>query len=156
VSAPAEKHAPEIPDASHVYPEIAELLPTPKDLEPGGKVKKIVDGDTIWLEDGQKIRFIGINTPETGEPMASNAKHFLAELLTGKTVQLLSDVERTDQYKRRLAYVFVDGRFVNAEIIRRGLAHAYKWEPNTKFSAQLLDLQKRARKDGIGIWSLDP
>ena len=73
-----------------------------------------------------------------------------------KQISLLYDTERQDMYKRTLAYIFCDGHFVNGELVRRGVAHAYRWEPNTRFSKELLELQKMARAEKIGLWSLPP
>ncbi len=149
--------APKLPSGETLYPEITKRIEVPPlaSLE-RARVVKVVDGDTVHLEDGGKVRLIGINTPETGTPMAAEAKALLASLVLDKIVYLQNDVERRDAYKRRLAYIFLEDRFVNGEIVRRGAAHAYRWEPNTKYHAKLVELQQAARRDGFGIWSLPP
>lgn len=135
------------------YPEITSLVLVPTSLE-WVTVEKVIDGDTVHTTEGEKIRLIGINTPEKGQPVCAAATAFLATLVKGKKVGLQLEVEKIDQFKRRLANLFVDGRFVNGEMVRRGYAHHYRWEPNVKHAKALLALQKSAREEKLGIWSL--
>jgi len=95
---------------------------------------KIVDGDTFWVDNGTekglKIRFIGIDAPESRRMFkreigyyGKEAKEYLTRLLTNKKVRLVSDVDPLDQYGRTLSYVYLeDGTFVNAELIKNGYA----------------------------------
>jgi micrococcal nuclease len=127
-------------------------------------VKEITDGDTFWIDDGTerglKIRLIGIDAPEsrrTGRKeigyFGSEAKHYLAELLTGQQVRLIYDVDRYDQYQRTLAYVYLeDGTFVNAELIRQGYARVMTVPPNVRYAEKFVKLQQRARRKGLGLW----
>lgn len=84
-------------------------------------VTKVVDGDTVWVRiDGEsyKVRYIGVNTPEIGDPGADEATALNSSLVMGKTVQLYKDVSETDKCGRLLRYVVVDGKLVNYELVK--------------------------------------
>lgn len=122
-------------------------------------VKKVFDGDTVLLDDGQKVRFLSINTPEVAgrnriaEAGGEEAKTWLMQRLTSKKVKLEFDVERKDKYGRTLAYVFSDdGQQVNLELVRRGLAAVNIYPPNLKYVDMLLSAQREAQVAGLGIW----
>lgn len=125
----------------------------------GYQVKWVVDGDTVVLQDGQKVRYIGINAPELAsddheaEPYGEASKQFNARLVDQKKLCLEFDQERLDQYKRLLAYVFLeDGAFVNAEILSNGYAYLLQSRPNLKYDAILLQSQRSAMSAKRGIW----
>ena len=136
------------------------LLGTACSADTDYQVKWVVDGDTIVLNEGSKVRYIGINAPElpredhVGEPYADEAKRFNARLINHKKVRLEFDIEPNDRYQRRLAYVFLkDGTFVNAEMLSQGLAYLLYVRPNVKHQATLLALQQAAMSARRGIWS---
>ena len=121
--------------------------------------KKVIDGDTIVLASGEKIRLIGVDTPELHHPskpvqyFAMEAATFTKNLIEGKEVRLEYDIERTDKYGRTLAYVYLkNGNLVNAEIIKQGYGFAY-----TKFPFKYLDsfreFEKQARENKLGLWA---
>ncbi|MFN3421026.1 MAG: thermonuclease family protein, partial [Armatimonadota bacterium] len=123
------------------------------------KVVKVIDGDTVVLSDGRTVRYIGIDTPERGEPFYEAAKNFSRKLVQGKAVELEFDIERYDRYGRILAYVFVTeetGRriFVNAEMVRNGFARIYTKPPNVKYADLFVRLQEEARENQRGLWSV--
>lgn len=125
----------------------------------GYQVKWVVDGDTIVLNDGCKFRYLGINAPELehddhpAEPFAEEAKGFNASLVYGKEVRLEFDRERTDQYGRTLAYVFLkDGTMVNAAILAHGYAYLFYHPQNRKYDSILLESQRAAMSAKKGIW----
>jgi micrococcal nuclease len=122
------------------------------------RVKRAVDGDTLELTDGRRVRLVGINTPEKKEkePLHAEAAAALKELAEGAQVTLEFDEERTDQYDRVLAYVFKGELFVNGELVRRGLAYCYTWEPNTAHQDELITFQRQARGARRGLWGLTP
>jgi micrococcal nuclease len=120
------------------------------------RVKRVVDGDTVHLMDGRKVRVVGVNTPERGDPLYEEATRLTEYLVDGKAVDLCFDVEREDHYRRTLGYIYIRGRNLSAELVRRGLAYCYTFEPNVHFKAELLALQRRARAEGLGLWSLLP
>jgi len=122
-------------------------------------VRWIADGDTIVLEDGRHVRYIGIDTPEVAhenrraEPLGDAAKALDRELVMEGRIRLETDREKKDRYGRILAYVYrEDGLFVNAELLRRGLAHVLYLFPNTAKEDELLDTQREAMAQGRGIW----
>jgi len=135
-------------------------------------VRRIVDGDTIVLSDGTKVRLIGVDTPEihnsekllkdsrrsgrdirTIQRMGSRAKEFTKRKCLGKAVRLEYDVERKDRYGRTLAYVRLeDGALLNAEIIRSGYGRLMTIPPNVKYADLFLNLEREARKGSKGLW----
>ena len=121
-------------------------------------VRRVIDGDTILLDDNERIRYIGIDTPETKHPskpvewMGKEASEFNRKLVEHKTISLEFDVEKRDKYGRLLAYVYVDGVFVNAELVKQGYAQVYTIPPNVKHTDLFLELQKEARENRRGLW----
>jgi len=123
------------------------------------RVEKVFDGDTILLSNGQKIRFLGINTPEVAgrnknaDVGGEEAKAWLTSKIAHRKVRLEGDVEKQDKYGRRLAYVFTeDKQHLNLELVRRGLAAVNIYPPNLKYVDSLLVAQDHAEKAGLGIW----
>ncbi|MBI2900967.1 MAG: thermonuclease family protein [Planctomycetes bacterium] len=124
--------------------------------------KVVVDGDTIHTTEGEKIRYIGIDTPERGrdgkpdEPFCREATEFNRRLVEGKEILLETDVGKTDKYGRTLAYLWIrDGDrevMVNAEIVRAGLAYVYTFPPNVRYADEFLACQREARAAGRGFW----
>lgn len=119
----------------------------------------IYDGDTFRTSDGEKIRLLGINTPESarntepGEPLAAKAKAKLKQLIAGQQLRLKFDRDKKDQYGRLLAQVFLrDGQWVNRLLVEAGLAHVYTFAPNFKWGEALLIAERKARQQQLGIW----
>jgi micrococcal nuclease len=132
-----------------------------RDREASTVVERIVDGDTLWVEGRERVRLIGIDTPETQHPsegvecFGRKASAFLRALVpVGTEVRLAYDVERRDQYGRTLAYLYraSDDLFVNAEMVRAGYAQAYTVPPNVAHVDELVALQADAREAGRGLW----
>jgi micrococcal nuclease len=115
------------------------------------RVKRVVDGDTIVLADGRRIRYLGINTPEYGEPFWQEAKDYNAGKVRGKSVMLEFGEVKEDKYGRTLAYVFVDGEMVNAQLLAAGWAHLFILEP-IGYHDTFQKAQEEARSKGLGIW----
>ena len=127
------------------------------------RVRFVFDGDTILLDGGERVRYLGIDCPETahdgrpGEPLALAARQFNAARVAGAWVRLEQDQEKRDRYNRLLAYVFTkNGQMVNALIVRQGLAHVFFGIKNLKYQAMLLENQRQAMKDRLGIWKFPP
>ena len=119
------------------------------------RVTKVIDGDTIEIAGGFKVRYIGINTPEVypqREWYGLEAWRKNEELVGGKVVRLEKDVSERDRYGRLLRYVYVDGLFVNAELVRQGYARAKAYPPDTKYQELLERLEAQARAAGRGLW----
>ena len=123
------------------------------------KVVYIYDGDTVKLSNGEKVRYIGIDTPEMNynnppaEYFAQEAKEYNAKLVLGKKVKLEFDVVKRDKYGRLLAYVYIDGKHISQEMIERGFAKVLMIPPNLKFADYFLTLQNLAKEEKRGIWS---
>ena len=136
-------------------------------------VTRVVDGDTLRLETGERVRLIGIDTPEmhesdklyrdsrrTGQDIRTiqglgrRAYEFTKKLVEGKRVSLEFDVEKQDKYGRLLAYVYLkkEGTFVNAEIIKQGYASLMTIPPNVKYVDLFFNLYQDARKNQRGLW----
>jgi micrococcal nuclease len=128
-------------------------------------VIRVVDGDTIEARIGDRtedVRYIGVDTPETVKPdtpvqcfgpRASAFNHHLVERLR---VRLDFGVERRDVYGRLLAYVHLGDRFVNAELVRRGLARSLTIPPNDRFAPLFRRLELHAARAGRGLWGACP
>lgn len=121
-------------------------------------VVKVIDGDTIELSNGEKVRYIGIDTPELHHPQRS-VEYFAREvyeanrrLVEGKKVRLEFDVEKRDRYGRLLAYVYVDGVMVNEWLVANGYAQVATFPPNVKYADRFLKLEKEARRLKLGLW----
>ncbi len=128
------------------------ILPTPANAETA-TVAQVIDGDTVELADGRRVRYIGINTPERDQPYYAEASAINEQLVAGKTVQLEQDVEPVDRYGRTLAYVWADGRLVNLEIVRQGFAGAFTVPPNVRYEEMFRRAQQEARAAERGLWA---
>ena len=117
-------------------------------------VKRVVDGDTIVLADGRHIRYLGINTPERGEPFWKEAKDYNVLKVRGKMVELEFGEVHEDKYGRTLAYVLVGEEMVNAALLKAGWAHLFILEP-IRYHDSFLRAQEEARAKGMGIWGKD-
>lgn len=117
------------------------------------EIERVADGDTVLLTNGQKVRYIGIDTPERGKPYYDEATETNRSLAEGKTVRLELDKRETDRYGRTLAYIYVGDTFVNAEIIGKGYARSYSYLPNMKYNDVFAKAERNAKKKGFGIWA---
>jgi len=115
-------------------------------------VTGVIDGDTIEIEGGYHVRYIGIDAPEKDEPYYWEALQANRNLVEGKKVRLEKDVEDKDKYGRLLRYVWVDNTMVNAELVRLGYAYSYSYPPNLKYQTYLLQMEKEAREQKRGLW----
>ena len=126
-------------------------------------IPKVIDGDTIELENGNKVRLIGVDTPETVDPrrpvgcFGKEASNVTKKLLLNKEVILQKDVSETDKYNRLLRYVYLpleNGQtlFVNDYLIREGFAKSLTYPPDVKFTEQFLQAERQARGQKRGLW----
>ena len=142
-------------------------FPPTQQIEPGFfKVTRVIDGDTIELENKQKVRYIGIDTPETKHPTkgvqcyGQEAYQKNKELVEGKLVQLQKDVSETDRYGRLLRYVFVmpdDASksatlFINQYLVQEGYAFAATFPPDVSHAEEFRLLEQQAREQHKGLW----
>jgi micrococcal nuclease len=128
-------------------------------------VIRAVDGDTIEVRVGgrlEDVRYIGVDTPETVKPdtpvqcFGPRASDFNHHLVEHRWVRLVFGVERRDVYGRLLAYVHLGRRFVNASLVRRGLARSLTIPPNNRFAPLFRRLELRAARAGRGLWGTCP
>ena len=136
-------------------------------------VTYIYDGDTVKLSNGERVRFLGIDTPESSENkklfrdaarsgqdvgdilrMGHIAAEYTRSLLRGRRVRLEFDIEKRDKYGRLLAYIYRvdDGLFINEDIIRQGYAYPMTIPPNVRHADEFRRLFREARKAGRGLW----
>jgi len=113
---------------------------------------RAVDGDTIVLKNGERVRLIGIDAPEKGEKCFEEAKNRLQHLVFGKKILLQKDRSERDRYGRLVRFVYADGLFVNLAMVEEGLAFSFRFEPDTSFDEVFKEAEKRAF-DGNGcLW----
>lgn len=143
------------------------------------KVKQVVDGDTIKLESGETVRYIGIDSPEIygikdKQSFSSNkkdtedkgavwtkvdkcysqeAKKRNEELVLGKDIKLQKDISEKDKFGRLLRYVWMGETFVNLELVKLGCAVALTIPPDVKYENEILQLGREAKTNNLGLWS---
>jgi len=120
------------------------------------RVIEVIDGDTITIAGGYRVRYIGIDTPEVHpdvEEFGIEAWQANRKLVEGKEVRLERDVSNTDKYGRLLRYVWIDNILVEAELVRQGLARAKAYPPDTKYQDYLEQMEAEARDAGRGMWA---
>jgi len=121
-------------------------------------VNKIISGDTIQLDTGEIVKYIGIETPELNlkeggsEFFARQASKYNQKLVFMKKVRLEFDREKKDKEGRTLAYVFEKKVFVNAELVKLGYAKTNIVPPNDKYKNMFLDYEKKAQQSEKGLW----
>ena len=166
-------HAGDLDPVFHSREEVKFKIPVGRSFDYTNiVVKRVVDGDTLVLASGERVRLIGIDTPEIHDSnkldrdskrsqqstseikaMGQLSYKFTQDLVEGKAVSLEFDVERQDRYKRLLAYVYLkDGTFVNAEIVKEGYASLMTYPPNVKYADLFLKLYREARENKRGLW----
>jgi len=131
------------------------------------QVMRVVDGDTLILSPNDKVRLIGVDTPETVHPKkmvecyGKEAKEYTRSTVAGQKIRLVLDDANAgrrhkDRYGRTLGYVYLhDGMMLNAELVRRGFAHAYTRFP-FRYLVEFRRLEQEARGRGVGLWSSCP
>ena len=117
------------------------------------KAKKIIDGDTFVLDTGEKVRLLGINTPEIGEYYSDQATDRLRQLIMHKPLRLERDVRDRDDYGRLLRYVYADEDFVNIALLQEGYAELYLIAPNSKYNKEFERAYYFAKNNHLGLWS---
>lgn len=130
------------------------------------RVEHVIDGDTVVIDDGTRVRLIGIDAPEIenrdyghrGDLYGEEAKQVLKQMVEGKTVDLQDGPEKKDKYSRRLAYIYLPDQipeqfFVNRNLIAVGAAAAYRKFPHP-FLAEFIQIEDQAKKEKAGMWAL--
>jgi len=150
--------------------EVIKIIASPAPISSGqvsyAKVTRVIDGDTIVIDTGQHIRYIGMNTPEieTNDCFATQAAEINKTLVLGKTVKLEKDVSETDKYGRLLRYVYIDGGpstnsgqiplFINNYLVKFGSARVETVPPDVKYKNGFSSSEKYARENKLGLWSI--
>jgi len=116
-------------------------------------VKRVIDGDTFVLNNKQKVRLLGIDTPEKGEFYYKEATERLKDLVEGKKVLLKKDVSDKDRYGRLLRHVYLDDLWINAIMIKEGYARFVIYRPDISHVDKFKKLERDAKKNKLGIWS---
>lgn len=123
------------------------------------KVTRVIDGDTIEIEGGERVRYIGIDTPETVDPrkpvqcFGIEASKKNKELVEGQRVRLEKDITDRDKYNRLLRYVWVGDTFVNLELVKQGFAQSYSYPPDIKYQDRFIEAGREAREAKSGLWN---
>ena len=156
--------------AAQIDPQVGIPEPSKESVESSSNhrlVVRVIDGDTIVVSPNEKVRLIGVDTPETVHPkkavacFGKQAKQFTHDAVEGKTIRLVLDKVNTerlhkDRYGRTLAYVFLEnGTMLNRELIREGYAHAYTRFP-FRYLVEFRQIERAARTQGLGLWSSCP
>jgi len=128
-------------------------------------VVKVIDGDTIEIETGERVRFIGVDTPETVHPKKSiqcygrEASNKMKSLLSNKWIYLEKDVSETDRYGRLLRYIYLpnlnnptEAIFIDEYLIENGYGKVITYPPDVKYHDKLLVAQKNAQAENRGLW----
>lgn len=149
ISLPSATAAPTVPTI-----EAAGCIPIGTARETG-TVTNIIDGDTIDVSiegEAYRVRYIGIDTPERGDPYFGEATDRNSQLLETRSLILVKDVSETDQFGRILRYVISGDEFVNYELVRQGFALASTYPPDVACSTTFAEAQGQARSEGLGLW----
>lgn len=117
------------------------------------KVVRVLDGDTIEIEGGERVRYLGVNAPESGQPFSTEATRENERLVAGRTVNLEFDVQTQDRYGRLLAHIWVGDTLINKEIVKNGYAVSETIPPNAKYQDLMLAAQQEARDACRGLWA---
>ncbi len=119
------------------------------------QVVDVYDGDTFTVElngDHEHVRLIGVDAPELGDELGIAARDYLASLIAGETVTLILGVRERDRWGRLLADVYVNGLFINLEMVRAGYAVTYTVPPDVAHAEEFLEAEREARAEGRGLW----
>jgi micrococcal nuclease len=124
----------------------------------GLRVKEVIDGDTIILSNGETVRYIGMDAPEMFQPFFQEAKDTNEAMVDRKIIRLELEYDKGDSrnytHGRLLAYVYVGNFFVNAQLIKKGLARLYPFRSHPTYIDSFCFLQTQARKAKVGVWLL--
>jgi micrococcal nuclease len=131
-------------------------------------IERVVDGDTLKLTDGRRIRLIGVNTPESTkrtEEYGKEASQYTTSKLNGKQVWIQKDISETDRYDRLLRIVWVDiptddmnekeirTKMFNADLVINGYAEPSTFQPDVKYSDYFIKFAREAREQNTGLWA---
>ncbi|MBI2611745.1 thermonuclease family protein [Candidatus Gottesmanbacteria bacterium] len=146
------KYESEIKDAIENQPVInqQQIIEFPTEA----KIKRVIDGDTLELQNGQIVRLVGVNTPDHGQPYDEESTEFTKKLVEEKKVNIEYDEYKSDRFGRILAYVVINNKNLSIELAKRGLAKVTIYEKRKPliYQEQLLNAEKEAKLKKLGIW----
>ena len=120
------------------------------------RVTYVIDGDTVILENNERVRLTGINAPEADRYFYEESKELLKIIVENKIVFLERDITDRDQYGRLLRYLYAGyGQkkiFINLEMVKRGFANVFTMAPDVKYAQVLLEAERYARENELGLW----
>ena len=133
--------------------EVIPLL-TPTPTVSFARATRVIDGDTIVIDTGEHVRYIGMNAPELSplECYATEAAEINKNLVLGKTVRLVKDISETDKYGRLLRFVYVGNTFVDDELVKEGAAKIETVPPDTEFKDEFIESENSAKENKLGMW----
>lgn len=143
-------------------PQITPISPAPTSLNTlitpiftYAKVARVIDGDTIIIDTGQHVRYIGVNTPEveTSECFATEATEINKNLVLDKVVRLEKDISEIDKYGRLLRFVYIGDIFIDDYLVKNGYAKIMTVPPDIKNKDQFGQSENYARQNRLGLWS---
>ncbi|TWT40456.1 SPBc2 prophage-derived endonuclease YokF precursor [Phycisphaerae bacterium RAS1] len=137
-------------------PAPAKPAPAPAEQRKWVEVERVLDGDTLKVDPGDKLVYAGIRAPVEGEPFFEQARRRNAELVEGKKLRLRFDGAERDKKQRLCAYAFLDDRLVNAVLVSEGLAYVRRPQGEERYIDVLLKAQSDARRSRRGVWSVAP
>lgn len=152
-----------VPEKTEIKTNIIQL--NDKEIIEENFVNKVIDGDTIQLKSGERVRYIGIDTPEISHTKNTKndcfglaATEANSDLVLNKKVRLVRDVSKTDKYSRLLRYVYVldinnKEMFVNQLLLERGYATVFTVPPDVKYAELFKQSEAKARTEKLGLWS---
>jgi len=146
VSVDRREHRSDAPNAVHQIANGRRVL-----------VERVIDGDTVQLSDGSRVRLAGIDAPESKYPgkavqcLAPEASRYLKELVEKREVQLIVDSQRRDKYGRILGHIEIGSHYANGELVERGLAIVYRSRRSDR-DDQLKSAESRAKRKAVGVW----
>lgn len=151
---------PRAPHPGKAAPASRSSAPATELAEGDYRVERVIDGDTILLENHTRVRLLGIDSPESVkpnhpvEPFGPEASAFTRKALEGRVVRLTFDGDRLDQHGRTLALVWLGNRLINEELVRAGLARAQpQYHYSKPMKTRLVAAEAAARAEHLGIWS---
>ncbi|MBI5220868.1 MAG: thermonuclease family protein [Candidatus Liptonbacteria bacterium] len=128
----------------------------------GVKVVRVIDGDTIEIEGGERVRYIGMDTPEVADfrqPVqcfGAEAARRNTDLVASQTVRLEKDISERDRYQRLLRYVWLGGEMVNLRLVAEGYARVATFPPDVKYQKDFAEAEQGARANQLGLWGSCP
>lgn len=137
----------------YMYSSDEEMIILPSSDSESVIVTQIIDGDTIAVEGGARVRLLGIDTPEKGNFYYKEASDYLKNRILMKEVKLEKDIENKDTYNRLLRYVWLNDSLVNLEIAEKGYGLAYFYNDEEKYKEIIAEAEQNAIAEKLGLWS---